>query len=154
MAFLSLCPLDGLRKIEKIQGPVSVNESNSFLRTVKICQILFVLFPEIPQAGPPPVPLLIPHPCEQVSDPSCRGSGKQLHHDAIHPSQIPKSLSSFPRSGLCNTCTESQSLQHSWHRLQISISKENFSVYFALQLSNSVPVTALLPQQECQLQNC
>lgn len=63
MVFLSLCPLDGLRKTEKIQGPVSVNESNSFLLlTVKTCQILFVLFPGIPQAGTPPVPLLIPCP--------------------------------------------------------------------------------------------
>lgn len=90
-------------------------------------------------------------PCEQVSAPSSRGSGKQLHHDAIHPSQRASPAS----QGLaCVTLAESQSPQQSWHQLQISISKENFSMYFALQLSNSVPVTALLPQQECQVQNC
>lgn len=63
MVFLSLCLLGGLRKIENIQGPVSANESNSFLLlTVKICQILSVLLPDIPQAGTPPVLPLTPCP--------------------------------------------------------------------------------------------
>lgn len=45
-----------------------------------------MLFPQVPQqAGTPAVPLLIP--CEQVRAPSSCGSGKQLHRDAIPPSQ-------------------------------------------------------------------